>query len=721
MSVIQGFELPDFFPQPKVIEVGDSESTLAADVRLSTRNVLPIQRKAVRSILTAAGVRVVANKKTYVVDASVEEPSTFDLSKVPEAVRSEYYELEIRGSEVFIRSPYQNGMVWAAQTLALLFRQLLNGKKVPNLIIRDWPELPVRGMLLEGNWGLDRMTMYDWCQALDNMSALKLNTLCVGMYDCLPANRYQGDNIPAEFLHFPFIAKEGEDPYQPKYRQRWYHAGGDFWRDETYVSPLVQKNLLPEIITYAKEHGVNIVPVFSMLGRNSLFPHLFPKISAVDSRGKATGMGFCTSSPETREFLESMFSDFLTRFYPGGLDYVHLRFDEPKTDFPYPQSPLKKEKPWCRCKACTALSEEERVADYLIWLCGVLVAKGVQKVVIWHDYFSRLPEMLSHKFANRLAKAGLKDRLVLHYLDVNGSAEDCLSWNPDTAKAICKEQWLGTVFCHSDLRWYERTNAEVDKAMRLAVSAGHANGVVALSTGDITHLDQQAIVACHAWEPSNALTRDKIEKRWAKQVFGAGAEAYLSTLDKFGKAAKEPAAAVLTQLQYCESDGSKTWPRPYPEEALQRLEKMDGAQKKLLASAKQASQSAVELRKLLNNDKLSAIAKESLNSLVAEALRFDIACRIFACFLDIRASLADGSVKKTQLASCEELRTELVAVIKQYEILKPAWAVPHVLQTMSYVLLFLDQLNAELKNAASRKKNAAVSWSLPGDWKVPAN
>ncbi len=720
MSANHGLELSEFFPSPKVVEIGETESALAIDVRLATRNVLPIQRKAVRSILTAAGVRVVANKKTYVVDASVEDPSTFDMSKVPEAVRREYYELEVRGSEVYIRSPYQNGMVWAAQTLAALFHQLLAGRTIPNLIIRDWPELPVRGLMIEGHWGVGRMGMYDWCQLFDNMSVLKLNTLCLGLYDCRAANRCQGDTVPAEFLNYPFSTESGKDIYLHRARERWYHAGGDFWHDEMYVPPMTQKNLLSEIIAYAKEHGVNVVPMFSLLGHNTLIPRLNPVCSAVDSRGRATGLGFCLAGKKSREFIAKFLGTFLDTYYPTGAEYFHIRFDEPTIDYPHVQSPTKKEKPGCRCKACSAKKDEDRVADYLLWLCGVLVEKGVGKVVVWQKYVATVPGLMTKKFAARLAKAGLKDRLVVHSMDVAGTADDCLSWKPATAAPLGAEQWLGMMFCHSDGSQYERYDSQVDQAMRLAIG-GKASGAVALTTGDVTHLDQEALLACQGWESVGKQTKEKIEKRWAQHEFGAGAEAYLATLALLAKAGATPAMASIGYLQYCEPCDAKPWPRPYPEEALQTMEALPDAGASLAMSAKQAVQAREEFRRLLNNDSLSSLARESLNSLIAESMWLDYVSRLFGWLLDVRAAAAGDAVKKSHLTACAEFRQELVSTMKQFETLKPNWIVPHDFRVMSYLLLFLDQLHEDINTKGGHRKAEDIRWSLPADWKVPLN
>ena len=84
MSSRRHFDFPELFPQPKQITILEGDSELSNDIRLVTSNVLPLQRKAIRSILTAAGVKVVANKKRYVVEATVSSPDDFDLADVPE-------------------------------------------------------------------------------------------------------------------------------------------------------------------------------------------------------------------------------------------------------------------------------------------------------------------------------------------------------------------------------------------------------------------------------------------------------------------------------------------------------------------------------------------------------------------------------------------------------------------------------------------------------------
>ena len=93
MAASRRFEIAELFPQPKEIILGEGISELAKDVRLSTSRVLPIQRKALRSILTMAGVRVVANKSKLKVGIIQRIDRKLSLRDIARAEGLEYEEL----------------------------------------------------------------------------------------------------------------------------------------------------------------------------------------------------------------------------------------------------------------------------------------------------------------------------------------------------------------------------------------------------------------------------------------------------------------------------------------------------------------------------------------------------------------------------------------------------------------------------------------------------
>jgi len=307
----------------------------------------------------------------------------------------------------------------------------------------------------------------------------------------------------------------------------------------------------------------------------------------------------------------------------------------------------------------------------------------------------------------------LKDRLVFHYYHDDTTADD------DEITALQPNLWLGPKVAEPDLQSYGNFNESVDAFIR---SNKNADGIVGCGVTDPSQLDGLALLAFHGWEPVEEMPYGKIMQRWSQVRFGASAEVFFHAVKDLSDAWHLPEIAVCQQMQYCSPDeNSKAWPRPYPEEALIRLEGMSDAGKVLAEAAKTAQEVITGLRGLLNNDKLTPGSQECVNSLIGDALHLQTLANIFSWLLALRRDLADDGAKKANFTSCEELCDSLVDAIKQFETLKPTWMIPYTLQTPSYLLIYLRQLFESLKAQVNHKKGAAIAWSLPNDWQVPEN
>jgi len=723
MATRRGFEIPELFPQPKQLVLNEGISELAIDVRLSTSNVLPLQRKAVRSVLSAAGVRVVANKKKYVVEAKVEDAKDFDLTQVPEHCRKDYYELTVSGSEVHIRSPYQDGMVWAAQTLATLFTLIIEGKPVPNFTIRDWPTLPVRGIFIENKWGPDRMLPTDWFQAIDAVSSVKMNTLGIGLYGCWGSCRLEGENKPSEFLFVPSADEELADLHS-EHRLRWYDPAGELWHDETYLPFMFENDTLAEIINYGKERGVNVIPFFNSLGHNTLLPRLRPEISARDEDGKPTGVGYCTTAPETRKFLEKLYGGIVKKYYPDGLEYFHLELDEVWPTFPHPEDALKKESPWCCCPTCKGKDHGQLFQDHLLWLVEMLTNMGVQKVVFWNDQLTRHDQLLDEKFVRRLEEANLKDRVVIHWWWYdNHKMHDGI--HPQIATKLgLNDNWVAPMTCYYNWTTYSYHRPNIEKMLVLAEKEG-ATGAVSYSVHDPSHLDHEALLGAYAWEsPSKAGKMAAVQARWTASSFGAEAALYNQAVDLLTEVSLLPSFDLCRQYHYCYSgEDLPVWPRAYPQEALDRLAELpeDDVPATLRKAAASAQKAADIFEKLLLDKKLSVLLRNALMSLLADAVRAQALAELFAWLLETRTLIATKPISKELAKDCEQVRAKLLAMMKIFDANKPSWVSPVSLQPFSYLLLFLDQLKAVLKTSAGKMANNKINWTLPQNWQIPEN
>jgi hypothetical protein len=635
-----------------------------------------MQRKAMRGILTSAGIRVVANKKKYVIEAKVLDPEEFDLEDVPEDVRDEYYELEINGSLIYIRSPGQLGVLWGTQTLATVFRQVALELPVPNCVVRDWPRLANRGIFIECKWGPDRMDVLDWSLVIDRMAAMKMNRLGVGLYGCWGKCRFEG--TPTEFLMVP--VPEHEELKSEKHL-RWYSPDMEEWKDETYLPRMFEDDFFGEVVRYGAEKGVSVIPFVNSLGHNTLIPRLMPEISAKDADGNPTGVGYSIADPKTREFIESFYGSIIERYYPDGIEFFHIQMDEVWPDYPDPEDPHKVASPWCEAPVSKAKSNEENLQDYILWLVKMLTDKGVGKVVMWNDQLTRHMDVLGSNFAEALEAAGLKDRLILHWWWYNND-----QLNDKTHVSIGAdlglEGWVAPMTCYFNWSRYDFRRPNVEKMLKMAHAEG-GTGAMSYSVHDPAFADHEALLACYAWTGKD-ITHDEFEERFAER-FGDGKDAFLSAMAAL-LAAHEAPLGPCYHYQYTYTDKDIDFPRSYPGEALKRLSGMDGdPAADLRAAAEKAAAAAAAFAELATVEEYGEHDRACARSLRANAARVQGLATVFAALLDQQAGKAD----KDAVTAARDVLVDAMAVVEKNQ---PDWVAPASLASLSVLLEEIDNL-----------------------------
>ena len=710
MSSRRHFDFPELFPQPKQITILEGDSELSNDIRLVTSNVLPLQRKAIRSILTAAGVKVVANKKRYVVEATVSSPDDFDLADVPENCRHDYYELTVSGSEITIRTPCQEGMVWASQTLAGLFRRFQRGNHIPNLTLRDWPIMPIRGIFVECKWGPDRMTLTDWCSVIDALGSAHLNTLGIGLYGCWGNCRMEAPDRPTEFLMVPV---PGHDGLASTHHLRWYSPKRQDWREETYRPAMAAEDFLADVVAYGRERGVNVVPYVNSLGHNTLIPRLLPDIAAKDVDGNPTGSGYCLSNPQTRAFLADFYGAIVDRFAPTGCDTFHVQLDEIGTTHPDPDDPHRTAPTWCQCPDCAAKSHEQLLQEHLLWLTQTLVDKGVRKVVAWNDMLTRTLHALDDGFAARLRDLGLDQHLVIDCWNYSNDAipDTC---SPDIPRQHGLAAWTTPMTNYYDWSTFSSNLPNVELSLTLARATG-AEGAVSYSVHNPSHLDHEAALGGLAWDP-DASSAAELAQEWATAHFDADADDYLRVLETLRTLAGDNLYAKCLLYPYTYVRDGQPFPTPFPAAALDAIQHTPDAPQRLADVAQQALQADEALVRLLERPDLSILEQDSLRSLRAEANRIAFNARAFAWLTELRLSLQPGhAIRKSSAAAADKLIADLDAHLAAIEANAPVWLSHVQLHLLSVTRAFLEQLGAQLHELGGRKKTSALRWTLATD------
>ena len=213
---------------------------------------------------------IVTSSKIYKIKKIIEDTVTFE--------NPEEYKITAKKGKVVISGNRQ----WALQSLEQLKDE--NGK-IPDIEIHDWPSYPVRGFMHDTGRNYQPIEMLK--ETLDLMSFYKLNYFHWHLTDH-PAWRIECKAYPQ--LNDPQYQREGRDE-------------GKFY---TYDE-------IREVIAYAKEKGITVIPEIDMPGHSTYF-------------NKAFGVGM--DSEEGKKILETCLQEFFDEIPAESCPYFHIGSDE---------------------------------------------------------------------------------------------------------------------------------------------------------------------------------------------------------------------------------------------------------------------------------------------------------------------------------------------------------------------------------------------------------
>lgn len=217
----------------------------------------------------------VRNPKLYVIEDVVVSASSDNLT-CPQN-KDEYY-LKTEKGCVYI----EGNEVWARQTLT----QLTDSEgRVPDVVVHDWSEYPFRGFMHDTGRNFQTIEMLK--ETIDLMSLYKINYFHWHLTDN-PAWRIECKVYPQ--LNDPQYQRPGRD------------CGKFYTYDE-----------IRELIAYAKERGITIMPEIDMPGHSAYFRSAF---------------GFSMDSEEGMKVLEKCIEEFCNEIPVSMCPYLHIGSDE---------------------------------------------------------------------------------------------------------------------------------------------------------------------------------------------------------------------------------------------------------------------------------------------------------------------------------------------------------------------------------------------------------
>lgn len=196
-------------------------------------------------------------------------------------IAPEGYTLKIKGGGAVIRARDARGLIWGKATL----KQLTGADgRVPEVTVRDWPAFSLRGFMHDN--GRNFRSVDTLKRELDLMSDYKINSFHWHLTD-YPAWRIESKAYPR--LNDPAYQRKGRD------------TGRFYSYDE-----------IRDVIAYAKERGITVIPEIDMPGHSSYFDAAF---------------GFGMASPEGMKVLEVCLKEFFDEI-GDECPYIHIGSDE---------------------------------------------------------------------------------------------------------------------------------------------------------------------------------------------------------------------------------------------------------------------------------------------------------------------------------------------------------------------------------------------------------
>lgn len=261
------------------------------------------------------------------------------------------YALDITKRRISIKAQSEAALQYAHETLDQLRSQY--GNAIPAMSIVDYPRYEWRGMMLDCSRHF--YTLEYLKKQVDILAHYKMNRLHLHLTDD------QGWRI--EIKRYPELTQQGawrEFNEQDSICLRDYKGLPEFELDPRFIVKHGDKTLyggyytqeqLRDLVAYAEERHVTIVPEIDMPGHTQAISALYPEFTATGEAKWGTVFSYPLSpaKEEVYAFLQNVLDEVIDIF-PS--KYIHIGADEVEKDT------------WKKSDACRALMEREGFKTY---------------------------------------------------------------------------------------------------------------------------------------------------------------------------------------------------------------------------------------------------------------------------------------------------------------------------------------------------------------------
>jgi len=275
----------------------------------------------------------------------------------PHPIEDESYALAVSGDQATLSAPTPIGALRGLETFLQLAERTDSATRVPAVTIEDRPRFPWRGLMMDvsRHWMPKAVVLRN----LDAMAAVKLNVLHLHLSDD------QGFRVESKL--YPRLQQVASDGH--------YFTQRD----------------IREIVSYAADRGIRVVPEFDMPGHTTSFLVAYPELGSAAgpyTLARRAGIHEATLDPtreSTYRFLDRFYGEMASLF-PD--EYVHIGGDEvsAKTDW-NTNAPVQ------QFMRDHALADNHALQGYFNQRLVRLLASHGKKVVGWDEV---LREDLDH-------------------------------------------------------------------------------------------------------------------------------------------------------------------------------------------------------------------------------------------------------------------------------------------------------------------------------------
>lgn len=406
-----GAQTIDVMPMPTKVMMGEGQLAIdrSFSVAATGRTDTHLQRAVdffLENLRAETGMLVFDGKAADATKATLTIRSDSDSKEVQELGEDESYELKVTRDGATLVASTTLGVMRGLQTFLQLVHISDSGYAVPILSIEDAPRFPWRGLMIDVSRHF--MPMYVLKRNLDGMAAVKLNVFHWHLSD------NQGFRV--ESRRFPKLQTLGSD-------------------GQYYTQAEVR-----EIIAYARDRGIRVVPEFDMPGHTTAWFVGYPELAGapgpyeIERKWGVFDPAMDPTNEQTYKFLDEFIGE-MAKLFPD--QYFHIGGDEVNG------------KQWDGnlairdFKRLHGMRSDEELQTYFVQRVQKIVAKHGKTMVGWDEVLSpNSPNSIviqSWRGQDSLASAakqGFRGLLSYgYYLDLNWSTARHYEVDPLAASA----------------------------------------------------------------------------------------------------------------------------------------------------------------------------------------------------------------------------------------------------------------------------------------------